>query len=142
MSESPRPAPCSLLPAPCSAPPHFKLLISRMPSTILHMGLPPCLPRRNHVKAGRAAASTKAELCVRPRDNKTTRQHGRSPVVSGQLSGSPISIDPPNNRSAPGRICRGEQRITDPPKDGFASPSCSALRAGSVANNSSAEADS
>src|SRR5438270_1323261 len=84
------------------------------------MGLPPCLPRRNHVKAGRAAASTKAELCVRPRDNKTTRQHGRSPVVSGQLSGTPISVDPPNNRSAPGRICRGEQRITDPPKDGFA----------------------
>src|SRR5437660_11860940 len=84
------------------------------------MGLPPCLPRRNPVKAGRAAASTKAELCVRPRDNKITRQHSRSPVVSGQLSGSPISIGPPNNRSAPGRICRGEQRITDPPKDGFA----------------------
>ena len=33
---------------------------------------------------------------------------------SGQLSGSPASVDPPNteNRSAPRRIRRGEQRIT------------------------------
>jgi prepilin-type N-terminal cleavage/methylation domain-containing protein len=36
-------------------------------------------------------------------------------VVSGQLSGSPASVGPPNNknRSAAGRIGRGEQRITD-----------------------------
>src|SRR5260370_91627 len=65
----------------------------------------------------RAASSTQAELGVRPRDNKTTRQHDWSPVVS-----SPASVDPPNteNRSAPRRIRRGEQRITAPPKDGFA----------------------
>jgi len=69
------------------------------------------------VEQGRRGASTKAELGVTPCDNKITRQHDLSPVVS-----SPAPIDPPNteNRSAAGRICRGEQRITDPPQDGFA----------------------
>jgi prepilin-type N-terminal cleavage/methylation domain-containing protein len=72
----------------------------------------------------RRGASAKAELGVKPCDNKTTRQHDWSPVVSfrlveissserGQLPGSPASVDPPNtgNRSAPRRIRRGEQRI-------------------------------
>ena len=62
------------------------------------------------IPLSRAAPSTKAELDVRPRDNETTRQHDWSPVVNGQLSGSPASVGPPDNR----------QRITDPPKDGFA----------------------
>ena len=57
------------------------------------------------IPLSRAASSTEAELGVRPRDNETTSQHDWSPVVS-----SPAPIDPPNNR----------QRITDPPKDGFA----------------------
>ena len=61
------------------------------------------------IPLSRTASSTKAELGVRPRDNETMRQHDWSPVVS-----SPASIHPPNNenRSAPGRIRRGEQRIT------------------------------
>jgi len=48
------------------------------------------------IPLSRAASFTKAELGVR------------------QLPGSPASVDPPNteNRSAPGRIRRGEQRIT------------------------------
>src|SRR5207253_9688091 len=46
----------------------------------------------------RAASSTKAELDVRPRDNKTTRRHDWSPVVRRQLPGSPASVDRPNNR--------------------------------------------
>jgi prepilin-type N-terminal cleavage/methylation domain-containing protein len=45
------------------------------------------------IPLSRAASSTEAELGVRPRDNKTTRQHDWSPVVS-----SPASVDPPNNR--------------------------------------------
>ena len=74
------------------------------------------------IPLNRAASSTKAELDVRPRDNETTSQPDWSPVVNGQLSGSPASVDPPNteNRSAPRRIRRGEQRRTDPPQDGFA----------------------
>ena len=62
----------------------------------------------------RAAASTKAERGVRPRNNKTTGQHDWSPLVGDQLPGSPASVDPPNteNRSASRRIRRGEQRIT------------------------------
>ena len=76
------------------------------------------------IPPSRSAASTEAELGARPRDNKTTRQHGRRPVVSfrlvetsssesGQLS-SPGSVDPHNteNRSASRRIRHGEQRIT------------------------------
>jgi len=48
------------------------------------------------IPLSRAASFTKAELGV------------------SQLPGSPASVDPPNteNRSAPGRIRRGEQRIT------------------------------
>src|SRR5437764_7320384 len=85
------------------------------------------------IPLSRAASSTEAELEVTPRDNETTRQHDWSPVFSfrfveisssesAQLSGNPASVDPRNteNRSAPRRIRRGEQRITDPPKDGFA----------------------
>jgi len=62
----------------------------------------------------RAATSTKAELGFGRRDNETASQHGQSPVVRGQLPGSPASVHPPNteNRSAPGRIRHGEQRIT------------------------------
>ena len=84
----------------------------------------------------RAVAFTTAERGVRPRDNQTTRQHDCSPVASfrlveisssergqppaksglrpGGLPGSPASVGPPNNenRSAPERIRRGEQRIT------------------------------
>jgi len=65
------------------------------------------------IPLNRAASSTKAELGFGRRDNKTTRQHDWSPVVNVQLSGSPASVDPPNteNRSAPRRIRRGEQRI-------------------------------
>ena len=58
----------------------------------------------------RRVASAKAELGVRPRDHKTTRQHDRSfrlvetsSSESGQLPDSPASVGPPNNR----------QRITD-----------------------------
>src|SRR2546421_3776881 len=50
------------------------------------------------IPLSRAASSTKAELDVRPRDNKTTRRHDWSPVVRRQLPGSPASVDRPNNR--------------------------------------------
>jgi len=75
--------------------------------------IPPCLAVTLAKADCRAPASTEAELGARPRDNKTTRQHGWSPVVSSRLSRSPPSVDPPNtkNRSAAGRIRRGEQQI-------------------------------
>ena len=67
----------------------------------------------------RTVASTKPELDVRPCDNETTRQYDWSPVVGGQLPGSPASVDPPDNRepitdpvAAATRIRRGEQQIT------------------------------
>src|ERR1700720_2854967 len=48
--------------------------------------------RRRMAKAdSRAASSMEAELGVRPRGNKTPRQHDWSPVVRGQWSGSPAS---------------------------------------------------
>jgi prepilin-type N-terminal cleavage/methylation domain-containing protein len=87
--------------------------------------IPPCRAVALAEADCRAAPTTKAELAAKPRDNKTTRQHGWSPVVSfrlvdtsssesGQLYGSPSSICPSNteNRSAAGRIGCGEQRIT------------------------------
>jgi type II secretory pathway pseudopilin PulG len=74
------------------------------------------------IPPSRDAASAEPELGARPRDNKTTKQHGWSSVAIGQVSGSPASVDPPitENRSAPRRIRRGEQRMTDPQTDGFA----------------------
>ncbi len=99
------------------------------------MGLPPCLPRRNHVKVGRAAPPAKADA----RGHSLTsglRSMVRVPCSTllprfpALRASSSLTSDlcpltsglAPNteNRSAPGRIRRDEQRITAPPKDGFA----------------------
>src|SRR6476620_12787619 len=63
------------------------------------------------IPPSRAVALANVELGARPCDNKTPRQHGRSPPVSfrlveipssesGQLPGNPVSVDRPASRGA------------------------------------------